>query len=147
MAGSLNKIILIGNAGKDPELKITPGGAKIARFSLATNESWKDKNTGERKTKTEWHNIVLWNKGAELAEKLIRKGKMVMIEGKVTYTTDQNDQTKRYTNIEASNFILLDKRDAADSHDGSGGGSDEDSHQNNTPQDNNNGYDDDIPFW
>ena len=74
MSGSLNKVLLIGNLGRDPELKSTPSGQQVARFSVATTETWKNQ-AGEKQSKTEWHNIVVWGKQAEIAEKYLRKGK------------------------------------------------------------------------
>ena len=78
MAGSVNKVILVGNLGKDPEVRFNQDGGKFANFTLATNESWKDKNTGERRDKTEWHRIAIFNdKLAEVAEKYLKKGSKV----------------------------------------------------------------------
>lgn len=88
---SMNKVILIGNLGKDPEVRHLEGGVAVARFPLATSESYKDKN-GERQEKTEWHNIVLWRGQAEVAEKYLKKGNSVAIEGKI--------QTSKYTDKE-----------------------------------------------
>jgi len=82
MAGA-NKVILVGNLGKDPEVRHLEGGAAVANFSLATSESYKDRTSGERKTITEWHNIVLWRGLAEVAEKYLKKGDSVDIEGKI----------------------------------------------------------------
>jgi single-strand DNA-binding protein len=82
MSGSVNKVILIGRLGKDPELKYTPSGAPVAKFSLATDESFKDK-TGEKQNRTEWHNIVAWNKLAEICGEYLTKGKQVYIEGSI----------------------------------------------------------------
>lgn len=82
MAGSVNKVILIGRLGRDPELKYTPSGAPVAKFSLATDEVFKDK-TGEKQQRTEWHNIVAWNKLAEICGEYLTKGKQVYIEGSI----------------------------------------------------------------
>jgi single-strand DNA-binding protein len=82
MSGSVNKVILIGRLGKDPELKYTPSGAAVAKFSLATDESFKDR-TGEQQQRTEWHNIVAWNKLAEICGEYLTKGKQVYIEGRI----------------------------------------------------------------
>jgi single-strand DNA-binding protein len=82
MAGSVNKVILVGRLGRDPELKYTPSGAPVAKFSLATDESFKDK-TGEKQERTEWHNIVAWNKLAEICGEYLTKGKLVYIEGSI----------------------------------------------------------------
>ena len=80
MAGSLNKVSLIGNLGKDPEIRSTSDGKEIASFSIATTEAWKDKISGERKEKTEWHRIVAWGPTAEIIEKLVNKGKKLPLK-------------------------------------------------------------------
>ncbi len=96
MAG-VNKVILVGNLGKDPEVRHLENGASVANFSIATSETYKDKN-GERQTQTEWHNIVLWRGLAEIAEKYLRKGNQVYIEGKLrTRSWDDKDGVTRYT--------------------------------------------------
>ena len=82
MAG-VNKVILVGNLGKDPEVRHLENGAAVANFSVATTESYKDRNTGERRDQTEWHNVVLWRGLAEVAEKYLKKGSQVYIEGKI----------------------------------------------------------------
>jgi single-strand DNA-binding protein len=99
MSGSVNKVILIGNVGKDPEVRSMQSGDKIVSFSLATSESWRDKQTGERKDKTEWHNVVIFNEGlAKVAESYLRKGSKVYIEGQLQ-TRKWQDKTgaDRYT--------------------------------------------------
>jgi len=109
---SVNKVILVGNLGKDPEVRYTNGSVPVASFSLATTEYYKDKN-GNRQEITEWHNIVAWRNLAELAEKYLKKGKQVYIEGKIrTRNWDDKDGNKRYTTeVIADNFILLGKRE------------------------------------
>ena len=82
MAG-VNKVILVGNLGRDPEIRTLESGVKVARFSIATTESYNDRNTGQRVDQTEWHNVVLWRGLAEIAEKYLRKGNQVYIEGKL----------------------------------------------------------------
>lgn len=103
-----NKVQLIGNLGMNPELRELDGGSKVAKFTLATNESYINK-AGERTTDTEWHNIVAWGKTAELMQQLLAKGKEVMIEGKLTSRSyDDKDGNKRYiTEIVANEFLLL----------------------------------------
>jgi single-strand DNA-binding protein len=99
MAGSVNKVILVGNLGKDPEVRMTQEGAKIVTFSLATSEQWKDRETQERKDRTEWHRVVIFNeKLAEVAEKYLRKGGKIYLEGQLQTRkwTDQSGQ-ERYT--------------------------------------------------
>jgi len=109
----VNKILLIGNTGKDAEVKNLDSGNKIAKFSVATSESYKDKE-GEWKTVTEWHNITCWGKLAERAEKQITKGKLVYIEGKLTYNEYENkDGVKmRSSEINAAVFRVLEKRES-----------------------------------
>ena len=90
MAGSVNKVILVGNLGRDPEVRHTQDGKPIVNLSLATSESWRDRNTGERKEKTEWHRVVIFNEGlAKVAEQYLKKGSTVYIEGQL--------QTRKYT--------------------------------------------------
>jgi len=108
MAGSFNKILLIGNLGRDPELKVTPSGQTLARFSVATTEVWKDLQ-GEMQTRTEWHNIVVWGQQAEIVEKYLRKGKQVLIEGRIQYReyTDQVGVKKTACEIRCDNLLML----------------------------------------
>jgi single-strand DNA-binding protein len=121
MAGTVNKVILIGRLGKDPEVKYTQGGTAIARFSLATDEFWKDQN-GERQQRTEWHNIVAWDKLADICGQYLTKGKQVYIEGKLqTRSWEDKEGNKRYTTeIRADNMVMLGTR--GDSGVGGGGG-------------------------
>ena len=93
----VNKVILIGNLGKDPEVKYLENNLVVAKFPLATSESWKDKTTGEKKDQTEWHNIVLWKGLADITEKYLRKGSQVCIEGKLeTRSWEDNNGKKNY---------------------------------------------------
>ena len=107
MAG-VNRVILIGNLGKDPEIRTTEGGVKVANFSLATTETYKGK-TGERMEKTEWHNIVLWRGLAEVAESYLKKGNTIYVEGRIrTRDWTDKDGNKRYTTeIEGDNMVML----------------------------------------
>jgi len=111
MAG-VNKVILIGNLGKDPEVRHLENGTAVANFSMATSESYKDRNSGERKTITEWHNIVLWRGLAEVAEKYLKKGDQVYIEGKLrTRSWEDKDNNTRYTTeIVGDNMTMLGSR-------------------------------------
>ena len=98
MAGSVNKVILIGNLGRDPEVRHSQAGKKIVTFSIATSESWKDKNTGERREKTEWHRVVIFSEGlAGIAEQYLRKGSKVYIEGSLQTREYEKDGIKRYS--------------------------------------------------
>ncbi len=112
MAG-VNKVIIIGNLGRDPEIKYTQSNVPVANFSVATSESWKDKQTDEWQEKTEWHRIVAWRHLAERAEKYLRKGKQVYIEGKlVTRKWQGEDGVDRYTTeIVAAQLQLLGKKE------------------------------------
>jgi single-strand DNA-binding protein len=98
MAGSVNKVILVGNLGRDPEVRQSQAGNKIVNFSVATSESWKDKNTGERREKTEWHRVVIFSEGlANIAEQYLRKGSKVYIEGSLQTRDYEKDGIKRYS--------------------------------------------------
>ncbi len=112
MAGSVNKVILIGNLGKDPEIRRLENGAVVASFPLATSESYTDKSTGMRKDITDWHNVVLWRNLAEIAEKYARKGHKVYIEGKLKTRswTDQAGQTRYATEVVGDEMTLLTPR-------------------------------------
>jgi len=102
MAGSLNKVLLIGRLGNDPEIKQMQNGKSVARLSIATSESWKDKNSGERKEKTEWHRVVIFNEGlVSVVQKYLKKGAQVYIEGQLNTNkyTDSNGQEKYSTQI------------------------------------------------
>ena len=107
MAGSVNKVILIGRLGRDPELKYTPSGAPVAKFSLATDESFKDR-TGEKQNRTEWHNIVAWNKLAEICGEYLTKGKLVYIEGSIRSRQWQDQAGNKRTSYEIiANFMQM----------------------------------------
>ena len=109
---SVNRVILIGNLGKDPELRYTPSGAAVATFSLATTERYKDKD-GNKQQKTNWHNVVAWRQLAEICGKFLHKGKQVYIEGKIqTRTYDDRDGNKKYiTEIVADQMQMLGSKD------------------------------------
>ena len=106
--GSVNKVILVGNLGRDAELRYTPGGAAVATLNLATTEVWNDKS-GQRQEKTEWHRIVLWGKQAESLQEYLTKGKQIYVEGRLqTRQWDDKDGNKRYTTeIKADRITLL----------------------------------------
>lgn len=118
MAG-LNKVMLIGNLGRDPELKYLDGNIARVNFSLATTETYKDKN-GNRNDQTEWHNIVLWRSMAESAEKLLKKGTQVFIEGKLQTRqwTDKEGNKRTTTEVVAESFVVLQRRDSNQSSGG-----------------------------
>jgi single-strand DNA-binding protein len=125
MAKSLNKVMLIGNLGKDPETRYTASGVAVATFTIATNESWKDQE-GNLQERTEWHNIVAWRKLAEICGEWLKKGKRVYIEGRIQTRSydDKNTGAKKYmTEIVADNMIMLDGgRGAAGESASAGGG-------------------------
>ncbi len=116
MAGSVNKAILIGNVGKDPEIRRTQDGKAIANLSIATSESWKDKNSGERKEKTEWHRVVIFNEAlCKIAEQYVKKGQKLYIEGQIQTRkwTDKDGAEKYSTEVVVQGFngvlTMLDK--------------------------------------
>lgn len=109
MAGSVNKVILIGNLGKDPEIRTLENSVKLARFPIATSESYQDKSTGERREITDWHNIVVWRGLADIAERYLLKGMKVYVEGKIKTRSwqDETGNTRYQTEIVADNFTIL----------------------------------------
>ena len=120
MAGSLNKVLLIGRLGNDPEIKQMQNGKSVARLSVATSESWKDKNTGEKKEKTEWHRVVIFNEGlVGVVQKYLKKGAQVYIEGQLNTNkyTDNNGQEKYSTQIVlqgySSSLTMLDGKNSS----------------------------------
>ena len=136
---SLNKVILIGNLGQDPETRFTPQGTAVANLSVATNESWKDQN-GEMQDRTEWHRVVMYGRMAETAGEYMKKGQMVYVEGRLNTREweDKNQIKRRTTEIRCDNFTMLGKR--TDSQ-GSNPISTTDA-----PSKSDDGGDDDLPF-
>jgi single-strand DNA-binding protein len=120
MAGSVNKVILVGNLGKDPEIRRTQDGRPIANLSVATSESWRDKNTGERKEKTEWHRVVIFSEGlCRIAEQYLKKGSKVYLEGQLqTRKWTDKDNIERYS----TEVVLQGFNSALTMLDGRGGG-------------------------
>jgi len=118
MAGGVNKVILVGHLGADPDMRYTPSGQGVCELRLATSESWNDKN-GQRQERTEWHRIVVWGKRAEVCSKYLAKGRQVFVEGRIqTRTYDDKDGNKRYiTEIIANDVQFL-----GGGRDGGGGG-------------------------
>ncbi len=114
----VNKVILVGNLGNDPEVRYMPNGNAVANVSLATSDTWKDKNTGEQQEKTEWHRVVFFNRLAEIVEQYVKKGSKLYIEGRLQTRSWEQDGVKRYTTeIVANEMQMLDSR-------GGGGGAD-----------------------
>ena len=127
MAGSVNKVILVGNLGADPEIRTLPSGNKVVNLSVATSESWRDKNSGERKEKTEWHRVVIFSEGlTKVAEQYLRKGSKVYIEGQLQTRkwTDQSGQEKYTTEVVLQRFrgelTILDGRGGGETGDDTG---------------------------
>jgi single-strand DNA-binding protein len=145
--GSVNKVILVGNLGRDAELRYTPGGAAVSTLNLATTEVWNDRNN-QRQEKTEWHRVVLWGKPAESLQEYLTKGKQIYVEGKLqTRQWDDKDGNKRYTTeIKADRVTLLGGGGAGR---GGGGGAGVDRGGSHGPADEppmEPMTDDDIPF-
>jgi len=145
MARGINKVIIIGNLGADPEVRYTAGGSPVANLSVATSESWKDKQTGQTQERTEWHRIVIFAKLAEIAAEYLKKGSKVYIEGSLRTNKwqDQSGQDKYSTEIIANTLQMLDSRGA------SAPSNNESRPANNTsqqPAGATSDFDDDIPF-
>lgn len=117
----VNKVIIVGRLGKDPEVRHLESGASVANFPVATSEVYKDRNTGERKEQTEWHNVVLWRGLAEIAEKYLNKGDMVYIEGKLRTRSWEKDGITRYTTeIVGDNMTMLSPKTGSENAGSSG---------------------------
>lgn len=112
---SVNKVLLIGNLGRDAEVRYTTGGTAVANFTMATTDRWNDPATGEKKERTEWHRIVVWGKQAEIAGEYLRKGRQVYVEGSLQTRewTDRDGNKKYTTEIRAQRFQMLGRRDDA----------------------------------
>src|SRR3989339_1491567 len=113
----LNKAMIIGRLGRDPEIRYTPGGVAVANFSVATSEEWKDKESNEKKERTEWHRIVAFGKLGEICGEYLSKGKQIYVEGRIqTRSWEDKDGNKKYTTeIVASDVQFLDRKDSGDS--------------------------------
>jgi len=120
MAKSVNKVILVGRLGRDPELKYTASGTPFCRFSVATDDVWNDKGSGERQERTEWHSIVAWDRLAEICNQYLTKGKLVYIEGSLQTREwdDQEGNKRKTTEIRARDMVML----SGGAADGAGGG-------------------------
>ncbi|QNI01558.1 single-stranded DNA-binding protein [Halomonas sp. SH5A2] len=112
MARGINKVILIGNLGQDPEVRFTPSGTAVANLNLATTDTWMDRQSGQRQERTEWHRVVMFNKTAEIAQQYLKKGSKVYIEGRLQTRKwqDQNGQDRYSTEIVANDMQMLDSR-------------------------------------
>lgn len=151
MARGINKVIIVGNLGGDPDTRYMPSGSAVTNMTVATNESWKDKATGEQKDRTEWHKVAMFGRLAEIAAEYLRKGSQVYIEGKLrTRKWQDKDGHERYTTeVIADEMQMLGSRGGAGGGGAGGGG-----HQQRSdgpppsppPQGSADGFDDDIPF-
>ena len=143
MARGVNKVILVGNLGKDPDTRYMPSGSAVTNFSIATSESWKDKQTGEQKDRTEWHNISMFGKLAEIAAEYLRKGSQVYIEGKLrTRKWQDKSGNDRYTTE-----VIADEMQMLGGRSGGGAPAMKDSAPASAPAQNvADDFDDDIPF-
>ena len=130
---SVNKVILIGNLGQDPEVRFTPSGTAVANLNLATTDTWMDRQSGQRQERTEWHRVVMFNKTAEIAQQYLKKGAKVYIEGRLQTRKwqDQNGQDRYSTEIVANDMQML---DGGRSGDFQGGGAGQNSYPQNAPQ-------------
>ncbi len=154
MAGSINKVILLGRLGADPEVRVSQDGKKIAKFSLATSESWRDKVSNEKKEKTEWHKVVIFSSGlAEISEKYLKKGSLIYIEGQISSRkyTDQSGIEKYITEIVLQGYncqlTMLDNRgENPDSSDNISSPSFENSFESENKNLQGVEIDDDVPF-
>lgn len=161
MARGINKVILVGNVGGDPETRYMPSGSAVTNLTIATNETWKDKQTGEKKERTEWHRVAMFNRLAEIAAEYLRKGSQVYVEGKIRTRKwqDKEGQDRYTTEIIADEMQMLGGRGGAGGGDfggasQGGGGGNRGSNQgdsqggggNAPPQPGPDDFDDDIPF-
>ena len=153
MAGSVNKVILIGNLGRDPEVRSFQNGGKVCNLRIATSENWKDKNTGERREKTEWHTVAIFNEGlVRIAEQYLKKGSKVYIEGQLQTRKwqDQSGADRYSTEVVLQGFggtlTMLDGRDGGGSGGGGGGGYDSGPSGGDYGGGGSRDLDDEIPF-
>ena len=139
MSNGLNKVLIIGNLGADPEIKYTQAGSPVANLSVATSERWKDKNTGEQKEQVEWHRVVIFGRLAEIAEQYLKKGSKIFVEGKLqTRDWEDSEGKKRYTTeVVAREMTMLDSR--GDSMENSSSAS-------SSSKPSNDKFEEDIPF-
>jgi single-strand DNA-binding protein len=157
MARGINKVIIVGNVGGDPETRYMPSGSAVTNLTIATNESWKDKTTGEQKERTEWHRVAMFNRLAEIAAEYLRKGSQVYIEGKLRTRKwqDKSGQDRYTTEIIADEMQMLGGRGGSSGGNfgsgqqgdaSSGGNQQGQSGSNVPPQPGPDDFDDDIPF-
>ena len=148
----VNKVILVGNLGNDPEVRYMPNGNAVANVSLATSETWKDKSTGEQQEKTEWHRVVFFNRLAEIVEQYVKKGTKLYVEGRLQTRSWEQDGVKRYsTEVVANEMQMLDARggvaqDISGSQIAAAPAAQSSQQQAAAPPQNFDNFDDDIPF-
>ena len=149
MARGVNKVILVGNLGRDPELRYTTGGTAVANFTVATSDSWTDRN-GQKTDRTEWHRVVAWGKLAEISSEYLTKGKQVFIEGRLQTREweDRNGGKNCTAGVVARDMVMLGGAPGRDEARGPSGGRDDHSQADGPPGDNAGDFnpDDDIPF-
>jgi single-strand DNA-binding protein len=149
MARGINKVILVGNLGADPETRYMPSGTAVTNLSVATSETWKDKQSGEQNERTEWHKVVMFDRLAEIAAEYLRKGSQVYIEGKLqTRKWQDRDGNDRWTTeIRANEMQMLGGRGGSGGGSfGGGGGGSQQGGGNKPPEQGPDDFDDDIPF-
>ena len=155
MARGINKVILVGNCGQDPETKFMPNGGSVTRLSVATSEAWKDKQSGQQQERTEWHRVVFFNRLAEIAGEYLHKGSKVYVEGSLRTNKwqDKSGNDRYTTEIIASEMQMLDSRGSGGGAMGGGGEAPQQQRAAAKPQaaatpapENFNDFDDDIPF-
>ncbi len=153
MARGVNKVILIGNLGNDPEVRYTPSGSAVANVNLATSETWRDKQSGELQDRTEWHRVVFFNRLAEIVGEYLRKGSKIYVEGtlRTRKWTDKNGVERYTTEIIANEMHILDSRTGSHtSHHPAAANEEFDTNHNNIPSHHEStdhiSFDDDIPF-
>ena len=144
----INKVILIGNLGQDPEVRYLPNGGAVCNLSVATSETWKDKNTGEQQERTEWHRVVLFRRLAEIAGEYLKKGSKVYLEGKLQTRKwqDQQGQDRYTTEVVADEMQMLDSRGGSAEYGGGSRASAPQSQPASKPAPADTGFEDDIPF-
>ena len=148
MARGVNKVILVGNLGKDPDVRYTPGGAAVANVTIATNESWKDKNTGEMQERTEWHNVVFFSRLAEIVGEYLKKGSQVYVEGRLQTRKwqDKSGNDRYTTEIVANEMQMLGGRSGAGMPDNRPANAAPAAAPSSPPVNDSTDFDDDIPF-
>ena len=145
MSGSLNKVMLIGNVGNDPDVRTTSSGKSIANMSLATTRKWKD-GSGEQKEKTEWHRLTVWGKLVDVVERYVKKGDRLYVEGRIEYSESESDGQKKYwTNVNVFEMVMLGSTGAG-GQDGGGHGGGFQGDSSPAPASPISEPDDDLPF-